>query len=232
MNPHDIGNGTRGMAKVILLLTLYVVHNETAIVVHIPEAGFNDAKYITNAGGGVNMPAIDSRIPAAKAAQLQAQMAAAQQAMAQAQQQSGININAVTSNAKVFYKKKENLTAIEFTKLGMQMDSATVNLNPEASAVFSILFEGKATKGTHPVNLSPSGIAFSTLTGRACTCGRDDKDDPNGKVLPCAGLLTISNVTDKEISGFIQTRVYYTASNDHIIGWITGKFSALIVNQE
>jgi len=228
LSPHDVGNGTQHMAKVILMVTLYIVQNETALVVHLPEAGFNDTKYINNTVGGVSIMPIDPRIPASQSADLRVQMAMVKSQMAQVQKEKGIDLNAITSNAKVIYTADKNFTTISFTQLGVQVNGGTTDLHPSPGAVLTIVFEGKPAKGGHPINLEPSEVALVTFSQKACTCGKDYKDDPTQKPLPCAGMVVITEVTDKIVKGYIMSRLYFSNNGNKFSGWINGDFSALL----
>ncbi len=217
----DMQPAVAGWPQVTLLVTIYVVSNETAIVVHMPEAGFNDAKYVSNNAGGISIPVVDAR--AAISPQLQAQMAAVQRQL----QNSTVNFNGITSNAKVLYSPKDDKSAIQFTQLALQVNNGQTTLHPEPSATLAVSINGKITKGTYTLDIDPTNLAFATYIGKACTCGH--KKDSEGKgELPCRGKVVVESATDTEIKGTISATVYFANNGNKFTGWIYGKFTAMV----
>jgi hypothetical protein len=238
--PNDAGvNGTAGIPKIILFTTIYIVSNESAFVVNLPEGGFNYAKYISNNAGGTTVLPIDPRIPPAEAAKLQQQMQKMKSYQVAPQIESNVNLSAITSNASLFYDEKTGLSTIKFTQLSMQMNKAgvgtgyVVNMHPDPSAVMTINFKGKPEKGTHQIVYLPEGVTFATFTGRACECGHEKKQasDEHDIDAPCEGQVVIDEITTDAVKGTIMSRIYYAASGNKITGYITGKFSVLKANQ-
>ncbi|MFT3935247.1 MAG: hypothetical protein QM726_16595 [Chitinophagaceae bacterium] len=234
---NDDKKATGGLPKIILYCTMYVVQNETAFEVEMPEAGFDHAKYVSNNKGGIGVPAIDPRIPAAQQQMLQEKMKQMQQMSNASSSQSNINFNGITSNASVLYDPQNDATVINIKQLALQINKApngdgyVTNANPTPNAIIVIKFKGKPSKGNHNIDIDPDNIAFTTFTGRACTCGTK-KHNEDGKDYPCAGIVNITEVTNEGFRGTLMTRIYYAASGNNLTGYITGKFYALNANNK
>lgn len=229
-----------GLPKIILYCTLYIVQNETAFELIMPEAGFDHTKFISNNPGGAAVLPIDSRIPAAQAAILKAQMEKMKKYQIAPQIESNVNFKGITSNASLFYDEKNDLSTIKFTQLGMQITKVgegensayNVTLHPNPVAIIVINFKGKPTKGSHPISYLPEGVTFASVPlQKACECGHEKKDDdPNDVDAPCAGQVTIKEITKDGFRGELVTRMYFANNGNHTSGYVTGKFYVLKAN--
>jgi hypothetical protein len=229
---------TGGLPKIILYCTLYIVQNETAFELIMPEAGFNHTKFISNNPGGVSVLPIDPRIPPAEAAKLQAQIDKMKRYQTAPQIESNVNFNGITSNASLFYDEKNDLSTIKFTQLGMQINkegegpnsSYTVTPHPNPSAVIVINFKGKPTKGSHNIVYLPEGVTFASIPmQKACECGHEKKD-ANDVDAPCVGQVIITEVTKDGFRGECVSRMYFANNGNHTSGYVTGKFYVLKAN--
>lgn len=227
-----------GLPKIILYCTLYIVQNETAFELVMPEAGFDHTKFISNNPGGASVLPIDSRIPPAQAAKLQQQIDKMKKYQTAPQIQSDVNFNGITSNASLFYDEKNDLSIIKFTQLGMQITKVgegvnsgyTVTPHPNPSAVIVINFKGKPTKGSHSIAYLPEGVTFASVPlQKACECGHEKKDD-NDVDAPCAGQVIIKEITKDGFRGELEARMYFANNGNHASGYVTGKFYVLKAN--
>ncbi len=230
---------TGGLPKIILYCTLYIVQNETAFEMVLPEAGFDHSKFISNNAGGAAVLPIDSRIPPAQAAELQKQIEKMKKYQTAPQIESNVNFNGITSNASLFYDEKNDLSTIKFTQLGMQItkvgegvnSSYNVTPHPNPVAIIVINFKGKPTKGAHPISYLPEGVTFASIPlQKACECGHEKKDDPNDVDAPCAGQVIITEVTKDGFRGDVMARMYFANNGNHTSGYVTGKFYVLKAN--
>jgi hypothetical protein len=229
---------TGGLPKIILYCTLYIVQNETAFELVMPEAGFDHTKFISNNPGGTSVLPIDSRIPPAQAAILQQQIEKMKKYQTAPQIQSDVNFNGITSNASLFYDEKNDMSTIKFTQLGMQITKVgegvnsgyTVTPHPDPSAVIVINFKGKPTKGSHSIAYLPEGVTFASIPlQKACECGHEKKDD-NDVDAPCAGQVIITEITKDGFRGECMARMYFANNGNHTSGYVTGKFYVLKAN--
>ena len=230
---------TGGLPKIILYCTLYIVQNETAFELVMPEAGFDHTKFISNNHGGAAVLPIDPRIPAAQAAMLQKQIDKMKKYQTAPQIEGNVNFNGISSNASLFYDEKNDLSIIKFTQLGMQITkvgegvNAGYNVTPHPSpvAIIVINFKGKPTKGSHPISYLPEGVTFASIPlQKACECGHEKKDDPNDVDAPCAGQVIITEVTKDGFRGELVSRMYFANNGNHTSGYVTGKFYVLKAN--
>ncbi len=219
--------------KLVLLKTLYFVNDQTAIVVNLPEVGFNNQKYVTQTGGGVKIPSmegLDTRVASHIDPALQAKMDAAKAAMEAAQRANGIDLTALTSNAMAYYDPKNDLTAIKFTQLSLQMEngrdvrsSATANPN---TILCEFSYKGKGT-GQHALSDKISGVGFlivGTLKGCGCGNNRNGQEDQ----APCNGYVNIKSMDDKVMKGELWAEVYSVVDKRIVRGFIHGRFTANI----
>ncbi len=227
-----------GLPKIILYCTLYIVQNETAFELVMPEAGFDHTKFISNNPGGASVLPIDSRIPAAQAAKLQQQIDKMKKYQTAPQIESNVNFNGITSNASLFYDEKNDLSTIKFTQLGIQITKVGEGVNsgynvtphPNPSAVIVINFKGKPAKGAHNIVYLPEGVTFASVPlQKACECGHEKKDD-NDVDASCAGQVIITEVTKDGFRGELMSRMYFANNGNHTSGYVTGKFYVLKAN--
>jgi hypothetical protein len=230
---------TGGLPKIILYCTLYIVQNETAFELVMPEAGFDHTKFISNNPGGAAVLPIDSRIPPAQAAKLQQQIDKMKKYQTAPQIESNVNFNGITSNASLFYDEKNDLSTIKFTQLGMQINKEgegtnstyAVTAHPNPVAIIVINFKGKPTKGSHNIVYLPTGVTFASVPlQKACECGHEKKDDKNDVDAPCAGQVIIKEVTKDGFRGECMARMYFANNGNHTSGYVTGKFYVLKAN--
>jgi hypothetical protein len=229
---------TGGLPKIILYCTIYVVQNETAFELVMPEAGFDHTKFISNNPGGASVLPIDSRIPPAQAVKLQQQIAKMKQYQTAPQIESNVNFNGITSNASLFYDEKNDLSTIKFTQLGMQINKEgeganstyTVTAHPNPVAIIVINFKGKPGIGSHNISYLPGGVTFASVPlQKACECGHEKKDD-NDVDAPCAGQVIIKEITKDGFRGELVSRMYFANNGNHASGYVTGKFYVLKAN--
>ncbi len=210
--------------KIVLLQTLYFTQNENSFVLNMPEIGANNSKYISKANEGVKVPTmqgVDPRVAARMPPDIQAKMAAAQAQMQAAQQQSGINLSAVTSNAMALYDAPNNLTAIKFTTISLQYNNGRVAAQSTGNAFLEFSFKGKGV-GTYSLNDEAAGLGFMlTMNGKGVGCGKNN----GSKDAPCNGSVKITSMDDKTIKGEVMTRVYTIVGDDLSAGTFYGKFS-------
>ena len=229
---------TGGLPKIILYCTIYVVQNETAFELVLPEAGFNHTKFISNNPGGADVLPIDPRIPPAEAARLRQQMEKMKKYQTAPQIESNVNFNGITSNASLFYDEKNDLSIIKFTQLGMQITKVgegvnsgyTVTPHPDPSAIIVINFKGKPSTGSHNIEYLPAGVTFASVPlQKACECGHEKKDD-NEVDAPCGGQVIITEVTKEGFRGVFMSKIYFANNGNHASGYLTGKFYVLKAN--
>jgi hypothetical protein len=227
-----------GLPKIILYCTLYIVQNETAFELVMPEAGFDHTKFISNNPGGAAVLPIDPRIPPAQAAKLRQQMEKMKKYQTAPQIESNVNFNGITSNASLFYDEKNDLSIIKFTQLGLQITKVgegvnsgyTVTPHPDPTAIIVINFKGKPTKGSHNIAYLPEGVTFASVPlQKACECGHEKKDD-NDVDAPCAGQVIITEVTKEGFRGELMSRMYFANNSNHTSGYVTGKFYVIKAN--
>jgi len=221
--------------KMILLQTLYFIDDQTAIVVILPEVGFNSQKFVSQADGGVKVPTMqgmDPRVASHISPDLQAKMAQAQAAMAQAQQSSGINLSAITSNSMMYYDVPNDLTAIKFTKLSLQMENGRdirSSAKAKAAGAYACEISYKGTGlGRHQMNDKASGTAFHSLLPpiKACGCGNNRNGEQDEA--PCNGYVNIQSIENGVAKGEFAARVYNAVGKRIVRGFIHGKFTANI----
>ena len=224
--------------KLTLLQTLYFVDDQTAIVVNLPEAGFNNQKYVAQAGSGLKMPStqgMDPRVAAHIDPALKAKMDQAQAAVTATQQAKGINVAAITSNAMAYYDAKNDLTAVKFTGFSLQMENgkdvrpATGTAAINKSILFDFSFKGKGV-GTHALSDKNSGVGFLIIGGKGCGCGNNrngEKDEA-----PCNGYVNITSADDKVVKGYIWAAMYSAVNKRIVKGFVHGKFTANIANMQ
>jgi len=217
--------------KMTLLQTLYFVDDQTAIVVSLPEAGFNSEKFVSQVSGGVKVPTMqgmDPRVASHISPDLQAKMAQAQAAMAQAQQSSGINLSAITSNSMMYYDAPNDLTAIKLTQLSLQMVSGRPAPKGRPGG-YSCEISYKGTGlGRHPMSDKVSGTTLHTypIPVKGCACGNNrngEKDEA-----PCNGYVNIKSIENGVAKGEFAARVYNAVGKRIVKGFIHGKFTANI----
>ncbi|MGI8786218.1 MAG: hypothetical protein ACR2HG_00465 [Pyrinomonadaceae bacterium] len=212
-----------GDPKIILLQTLYFTENETAFYLNLPQIGAVSSKYILSANTGVKVPTmqgVDPRVAARMSPDLKAKMAQAQAQMQAAQEQSGINLSAVTSNAMALYDAPNNLTAVKFMKLKLQYNNRRVAAQSTGSALLSFSFKGKDV-GTYSLNDPATGLGFMlTMGGIGVGCGNNN----GSKDAPCNGSVKITSMDDKTIKGEVMTKVYTAVKDKLYSGTFYGKF--------
>ncbi len=224
--------------KLILLQTLYFVDDNTAVVVNLPEAGFNNQKYTNQAKTGMVVPTMqgmDPRVAASLDADTRAKLAQAQAAVDAAQKANGINLTAITSNAMAYYDPKNDLTAVKLKGFTLQMENGRLPKNNAGKAIQNILFEfsfkGKGI-GTYQLSDKATGVGFIKDLVQGCFCGNNGSAKGDKSDAPCNGYVVIKSIENNIMQGYIFTRVYTldVGKKQLVGGFLHGKFSANIAN--
>ncbi|MGC4101709.1 hypothetical protein [Ferruginibacter sp.] len=229
---YPVGNT---LPKVILLKTLYFADNETAIVVNMPAAGINSRKYINKMNTGMKLPATATQGMAPRAASrmpadIQAKLAAAQQQVNAAQQNTGLNLSAITSNAMELYDVKDNFTTVKFTALSMEMYNGKPYKQEAGNVMYTFQFSGKGV-GNHPLlKNEKSGMSIIIAPTKVCFCG-SNAPSADDKVL-CDGSVTILSMDDNYMTGYITSKIYTAVGKTIYQGFIHGKFKVRVTSMD
>ena len=234
----DLLPNNKEWPKLVLLQTLYFADDNTAIVVNLPEAGFNNQKYTNQAKAGMVVPTMqgmDPRVAASLDPATKAKLAAAQAAVDAAQKEKGINLTAISSNAMAYYDAANDLTAVKLKGFTLQMENGRVPKNSSANEIKNILFEfsfkGKGI-GNHTLNDKVAGAGFIVLPSAGCGCGNNGSGSGQKSDAFCDGYVVIKSIENNVMQGYIFTRVYTLDIQQRRLagGFLHGRFTASIAN--
>ncbi|MBV9215111.1 MAG: hypothetical protein JO053_02955 [Acidobacteria bacterium] len=216
-----------GLAKVVLIQTLYFVQNETAFFVNMPQIGLTNVKCVSQSNGGAKVPSVQGLDPRALAnlpPDVRQKMAQAQAQMAAAQGSSGIDPSAVSSNQMSIYDPDNDQTAVRFSTLNVQMDHGRAATNAGLTALLNFNFKGKG-EGTYTLNADGVGLGIYLPNQRkGAGCGTNQKG-ASGQDMPCTGNVVITSVGDKFVKGTVRTAIWTSVGNEIFRGYLYGKFT-------
>jgi hypothetical protein len=222
-----------GLAKIILLQTIYIEDNPIVFYFDAPKAGIMQEKYIIkpndnqmNQLAGMQLPPSASAAQQAKMAALQAQLAQVTQQARAATAAKGMNMDVAMSNAKAIYARESNITTMQF------MGHFTVTKNARYAGVKEIMitltFKGMAP-GQYAIKRAKENTAYMIYMSNheAFGCANDPKKNPDEKGIHCAGgNIDILSFTDGTFKGTVHAKLEGYGTT----GTLDGKFSVKLAN--
>lgn len=226
-----------GLAKIVLLQTIYIEDNPIVFYFDAPTAGIMQEKYIIKPNDSQMDQLATMKLPAranASAAQ-QAKLAALQAQLAQVTQQAraataskGLNMDVAMSNAKAIYARQSNITTMQFT------GHFTVTKNARYAGVKEIMitltFKGKAP-GQYGLKRAKENTAYMIFMDnkQAFGCANDPTQNPGEKGIHCAGgNINILSFTNGAFKGTVHAKLEGYGTT----GTLDGKFAVKLANME
>ena len=229
--------------QVQLFTTIYLEDHENVFYYHCPAYGINNEKYILERNNGietkldsVQKKALAKNSPASK--QLQ-------QKLLQKRIDLGIvapqnyDIGALTSNARGFYVKDQDVTTVTLT--GDQVEMANGRkTNRKRSFMINISFPGAAA-GTFILKTHAAinaAVILPTIPKAGCACGDDPAEQKRraetGEQGPTCMGGTITITEYDKVKKIIKGRIYANlegVQQDHVIySSLSGKFAVTLAN--
>lgn len=230
----------KGYAQVQLFTTIYLEDHENVFYFHCPHLGINHEKYVINQNGGAlaGTNALTAN-QAAKKNSPQVNAAIQQYAMKAASAevrttQNGMDLAALTGNARAIYGADADVTAILLTGNMVEMEAGK-KVNRQRMYTINLGFPGKTT-GSFAIKTKNEIAAAITLPamGTACACHDDPeeqkrREEAGEKGPTCQGgkiVITRYDIKEKKVEGYVFAQL---ESNDAQTGevyysWLQGKF--------
>jgi hypothetical protein len=222
-----------GLAKIVLLQTIYIEDNPIAFYFDAPRAGIVQEKYIIKPNDNQMAQLAAIQLPASASAAQKAKMAALQEQLAQVSAQGraavatkGLNMDVAMSNAKAFYVPASNITTMQF------MGHFTVTKNARYAGVKNIIltlsFKGKST-GQYGIKKAKENTAYISFVDKnsAFGCANDPKENPKEEGIHCGGgFINIESFNN----GAFKGTVHAILEGYGTTGTLDGKFIVKMAN--